>query len=282
MAVTQILTTDTLENLRTKINSLALNDFGDPALLTTTATSIVGAVNELAASVSATGFTLRDESSTTQTIASGDVLNIIGSSGITAVVSSTDTLTIALESNIPENLYIDVIGTKYNADASNAYHTIVTTVAAKTSAHIYFGTGSGNGYLLDGIEGPFLNLKVGNTYRFDQSAASNSGHPLRFYYDVNKVTQFSTGVTTSGTPGNAGAYTQIVVSETTPNILYYQCSVHANMGSRSDLDTSNFIDPTFTSTTGSTITYITNTQLATELLPYATRPFAIAQAVALG
>jgi hypothetical protein len=54
------------------------------------------------------------------------------------------------------------------------------------------------------------------------------------------------------------------------------------MGSRSDLDTSNFIDPTFTDTTGSTITYITNTQLATELLPYATRPFAIAQAVALG
>jgi hypothetical protein len=269
MAVTQILTTDTLENLRTKINSLALNDFGDPATLTTTATSIVGAVNELAASVSATGFTLRDESSTIQTITSGDVLNIIGSSGITAVVSSTDTLTIALENNIPQNLYIDVIGTKYNADATNTYHTIVTTVAAKTSAHIYFGTGSANGYLLDGIEGPFLSLKVGNTYRFDQAAASNSGHPLRFYYDVNKVTQFSTGVTTSGTPGNAGAYTQIVVSETTPNILYYQCSVHANMGSRSDLDTSNFIAPTFTDTTGTTISF-------------ATTAFSIAQAVALG
>jgi len=269
MAVTQILTTDTLENLRTKINSLALNDFGDPATLTTTATSIVGAVNELAASVSATGFTLRDESSTTQTITSGDVLNIVGSSGITAVVSSTDTLTIALENNIPQNLYIDVIGTKYNADATNTYHTIVTTVAAKTSAHIYFGTGSANGYLLDGIEGPFLSLKVGNTYRFDQAAASNSGHPLRFYYDVAKTTQFSTGVTTSGTPGNAGAYTQIVVSETTPNILYYQCSVHSNMGSRADIESSTLVAPTFVSTTGTTISF-------------ATTAFSIAQAVALG
>lgn len=282
MAVTQILTTDTLENLRTKINSLALNDFGDPALLTTTATSIVGAVNELAASVGATGFTIRDETSSTQSIISGDTLNIVGSSGITALVTATDILTIALESNITQNLYIDVIGVKYNADASNAYHTIVTTVAAKTTAHIYFGVGSGNGYLLDGIEGPFLNLKVGNTYRFDQAAASNSGHPLRFYFDVNKVTQYSTGVTTSGTPGSAGAYTQIVVSETTPNILYYQCSVHANMGSRSDLDTSNFIDPTFTDNTGTAITFVTNTQLVNDLLPFATKPFAIAQAVALG
>jgi hypothetical protein len=110
---------------------------------------------------------------------------------------------------------------------------------------------------------------VGNTYRFDQAAASNSGHPLRFYYDVAKTTQFSTGVTTSGTPGNAGAYTQIVVSETTPNILYYQCSSHANMGSRSDLDTSNFIAPTFTSVTGTTLSFASNA-------------FAIAQAVALG
>ena len=269
MAARTVVTTDTLETFRTTFNSLSQTDIGDPATLTTTATSIVGAVNELAASVTATGFTLRDETSSTQTVLSGDTLNIVGSSGITALVTATDTLTIALESNITQNLYIDVIGTKYNADASNAYHTIVTTVATKTTAHIYYGTGSANGFVLDGIEGPFLDFKVGNTYRFDQAAASNSGHPLRFYYDVNKTTQYSTGVTTSGTPGSAGAYTQIVVSATTPNILFYQCSVHSNMGSRADLDTSNIIAPTFTSVTGTTISFATNA-------------FAIAQAVALG
>ena len=269
MTARTVVTTDTLETFRTTFNSLSSTDIGDPATLTTTATSIVGAVNELAASVTATGFTLRDETSSTQTVLSGDTLNIVGSSGITALVTATDTLTIALESNITQNLYIDVIGTKYNADASNAYHTIVTTVATKTTAHIYYGTGSANGFVLDGIESPFLDFKVGNTYRFDQADASNSGHPLRFYYDVAKTTQYSTGVTTSGTPGSAGAYTQIVVSETTPNILYYQCSVHSNMGSRADLDTSNIIAPTFTSTTGTTISFATNA-------------FAIAQAVALG
>jgi hypothetical protein len=179
------------------------------------------------------------------------------SDGDFATLAGAETLTnktINLSSNtLSGKLYIDVYGTKYNADASNAYHGIVITVATKTTAHIAYGVGSALGYVLDGVESPFLNLKVGNTYRFDQSAASNSGHPLLFYYDVNKTTQYSTGVTTSGTPGSAGAYTQIVVSETTPNILFYQCSAHANMGSRADLDTSNFIDPTFTSTTGTTI-----------------------------
>ena len=102
MAVTQILTTDTLENLRTKINSLALNDFGDPALLTTTATNIVGAINELDSAILAAGsFTFRDSSSTTQTVSTGDVLTFAGTSNqITATVSATDTVTFSLNSSI--------------------------------------------------------------------------------------------------------------------------------------------------------------------------------------
>ena len=37
-------------------------------------------------------------------------------------------------------------------------------------------------------------------------------------------------MTTNGTPGNAGAYTQIVIDKDTPLTLYYQCSSHAYMG----------------------------------------------------
>jgi len=51
-------------------------------------------------------------------------------------------------------------------------------VSSKTSAHRYQGTGSSNGYVIEGTEGPFIELVPGNTYQFDQSDASNSFHPL--------------------------------------------------------------------------------------------------------
>ena len=273
MAVRSVATTATLETFRTTFNSHA-TDTGDLASLATTDTSsLVAAINEINTSVSATGFILRDESSTTQTIVAGNTLNVVGSSGISAVVSATDTLTISISGgDISQNLYPDVLGVQHNADGSNTYTEIEVTVASKTSAHIYEGTGSSNGYKLDGVEGPFLNMKVGNTYRFNQADSTNGSHPLRFYYDAGKTTQYSTGVTTNGTPGSAGAYTQIVVSETTPNILYYQCSSHGYMGSRIDTQSStNVIDSStaFVDSTGTAITFASNA-------------FAIAQAVALG
>ena len=273
MAARTVLTTNTLEQFRTTFNSLSSTDIGDPASLSTTATSIVGAINEINTSVTATGFILEDDSSTTQTIVSGNTLKVSSGSGISAVVSATDTLTISVAGgDISQNVYFDVIGSQHNADGSNAYTSLTVAVAAKTSAHIYEGTGSSNGYTIDGVEGPFLNMKVGNTYRFDQADSTNSGHPLLFYYDAGKTTQYSTGVTTNGTPGSAGAYTQIVVSETTPNILYYQCSVHGYMGSRIDTASS-------TSVIDSSTAFVDSTGTA---INFASQAFSIAQAVALG
>ena len=119
--------------------------------------------------------------------------------------------------------------------SSSAAITYTVTVASKTTAHPYYGVGSSNGYFINGIESPIIEIKGNDTskpyhYKFDQSDSSNSGHPLLFYNNVGKTTGFSTGVTTNGTPGQAGAYTMIAVDSQTPNILYYQCSSHANMG----------------------------------------------------
>ena len=223
MAVRSVATTDTLETFRTTFNSLASTDIGDVATLSTSASTVVGAVNELNSSVA------------------GD-------------------------------LVIQTFGHRYNADGSNTYTQFTVTVATKTSTHIYNGTGSSLGYLLNNSVAPFIDLKVGNTYRFDQSDSSNSTHPLLLYYDAAKTTAYSTGVTTNGTPGSAGAYTQIVVSETTPNILYYQCSSHGYMGSRIDIDSSKNVIDTSTAFVDSTGTAIN----------LASTNFAIAQAVALG
>ena len=103
-------------------------------------------------------------------------------------------------------------------------------VASKTSAHRYNGSGSSSGYLINGVFSPFLSLAPGNTYKFDQSDSSNSGHPFRFYLEADKTTAYTNGVSTSGTAGSAGAYTQIVVSDSTPSVLHYQCSAHPLMG----------------------------------------------------
>ena len=106
----------------------------------------------------------------------------------------------------------------------------VVTVATQTADHVYNGTGSSNKYVIDGTQSPVIQLQLGRTYQFDQSDASNSGHPLRFYYDAAKTTEYTGGVTTNGTPGSSGAYTQIVISEATPPVLHYQCTAHAYMG----------------------------------------------------
>mgnify|MGYP001158891159 FL=1 len=119
--------------------------------------------------------------------------------------------------------------------SSSAPKIITVKVASKSGLHPYQGQGSGNAYYLDGLEAPALRLSGVDTsykyyYRFDQSDSTNSGHPFRFYLESDKSTAYTTGVTTNGTPGSSGAYTQIAVDSETPNILYYQCSSHAYMG----------------------------------------------------
>ena len=136
------------------------------------------------------------------------------------VIGTTETATLTNKT---------VFGKLSGTSDQGTMKTITVTVASKTSAHPNSG-GSSNAYFLDGIEAPFLNLTQG-TYRFDQADGTNSSHPLRFYLDDGKGTAFTTGVTTNGTAGSAGAYTQIVVDDTTPFTLSYQCSSHAFMGS---------------------------------------------------
>ncbi len=104
-------------------------------------------------------------------------------------------------------------------------------VKKKTDAHPKFGTGSENGYVVDGVEGKTLSLLPGKSYRFDQSDATNNGHPLRIYKGASKTGTYLLGVTSYGTPGVLGAFTQIDVPLTDAHTpLYYQCSAHAYMG----------------------------------------------------
>ena len=116
------------------------------------------------------------------------------------------------------------------ATYTGSVKTFTVTVATKTAAHRYNGSGSSNGYVIDSKEAPFLTLTPGRTYKFDQSHSSNTGHPLRFYLEANKTTAYTTNVTVNGTAGQSGAYVQIVIGDTTPMVIHYQCSSHSLMG----------------------------------------------------
>ena len=99
---------------------------------------------------------------------------------------------------------------------------LTVSVAAKSAAHRYNGTGSSNGYKIDGVESPILHFTPGKTYRF---VHDNTGsHPLKFYLDAAKVTNYTTGVSFQNT------YTEITISDTTPAVLHYQCTAHGYMG----------------------------------------------------
>jgi hypothetical protein len=111
MAFTVINITDTLEQMRVKLNTLTQTDFGDPATLSSagiSATSICGAIVELGTAVySSVGFRIEDSSSSFQIVAPGEKLRVFGTSNqINAVVSATDLLTISLTNNVtvPNNL----------------------------------------------------------------------------------------------------------------------------------------------------------------------------------
>ena len=131
--------------------------------------------------------------------------------------------------------------------------TFAVTVAAKTSAHRYNGQGGSNAFLIDGVQAPFLILTPGRTYRFDLSDGSTATHPFRFYYDADRTTEYTTGITVVGTQGSAGAYREILVTDTVPTVLHYGCQTHALMGNGIQTN-SNVLDTEHNSTVRGTMT----------------------------
>ncbi|MBR18008.1 MAG: hypothetical protein CMA87_03540 [Euryarchaeota archaeon] len=88
-------------------------------------------------------------------------------------------------------------------------------------------------YFVEGIQQGTITLYRGFTYSFDQSASSNSIHPLKISTTSDGThgggSEYTAGITYSGTQGTDGLLTFTVPLDA-PSTLYYYCSNHASMG----------------------------------------------------
>lgn len=103
--------------------------------------------------------------------------------------------------------------------------------------------GSGNIYFIDGNPTKSLLLVKGFTYIFDLSDSSNSGHP--FAFKNSSGSSYTTGVTNSGTVGNASATVTLVLATDASEPSSYYCTSHGNgMGNViTIIEASKSIDP---------------------------------------
>ena len=112
-----------------------------------------------------------------------------------------------------------VAGTSSLGTVSVTSNVTIYTVTVATGTNSY---GTGNKFYIDGSVSPTLTLTEGQTYKFDQSDSTNGTHPLRFSTTANGThaggSEYTTGVTTNGTPGSSGASTQITVASGAPTL----------------------------------------------------------------
>lgn len=133
-----------------------------------------------------------------------------------ASVSATGQIGAATFANDTVEVLSSVSATATAGSVTTALNTYAVTVV----------NDGGNKYRIRGVTAPTLTFKRGNTYTFDLSDSSNSGHPLAFKDILGN--SFTSGVTTTGTAGTSGAKVVIEVDARTLSSLRYYCTVHGN------------------------------------------------------
>tara|TARA_Y100000768_G_scaffold334086_1_gene274655 strand:- start:607 stop:1521 length:915 start_codon:yes stop_codon:yes gene_type:complete len=146
------------------------------------------------------------------TISADTTLKFVGS------VDPSDTFVVAEDVTFFDDGVVDI----YAEGNSTDYNIRVTN------------SGSGNRYNYGGTEQYTFSFVRGATYRFFQEDSSNASHPLRLSTTSNGThgggSEYLTGVSYNGTPGQDNAWTEITVASDAPSQIYYYCSNHSGMG----------------------------------------------------
>ena len=238
---------------------------------TATTTTLNGAIDNITLIVTvtdATGIAVSDyigvdnELMTVQGIAGNDLTLARGSLS-TSPASHSDAATVTVYENI-QVCNLQFFQLDEEIDNGSGATVDLSVTAGSGSA---FSQGNRYVYDLDGVNyefPPFISVDGDRVVRFDQSDASNTGHPLRLSLTQDGTfgggVALTTGVTVAGTPGSAGAYTEVDLNLDlvgTNNSYFIYCVNHALMSENGFLSidiTPNYTDIYIFDTTKATIT----------------------------
>mgnify|MGYP003109593479 CR=1 FL=1 len=220
----------------TDLNILATSD-NVTNMATLGASGVVGNIATVAGNNSNIN-TVAGNNSNISTVA-GISSNVTTVAGISANIGTVAGISANVTTVAGNNANITTLA-GISADVTSLANALASTTnyAVTVASGTLYGGGSGNVFYLDGTGNPAITLTRGNTYVFDQSDSSNAGHPIAFRTSADA--SYTTGVTSTGTPGSAGAKTTFVVPSDAPASLKYYCTSHGNgMGNLITVVTSN-------------------------------------------
>jgi len=152
---------------------------------------------------------------------------LTGGSGTGALASISITGSTTLNGSITSG------GTGYTTGTYNSIQILNTPTTTYTVTTTTNASPPPNEvYRINGVTQQSLTLIRGNTYRFDQSAASNAGHPITFVSSTDgPLSPQDYTIISKGNAGSAGAFTDLIIKPTAATgSIKYSCSIHSGMG----------------------------------------------------
>tara|TARA_A200000159_G_scaffold150865_1_gene160574 strand:- start:6735 stop:8087 length:1353 start_codon:yes stop_codon:yes gene_type:complete len=131
------------------------------------------------------------------------------------------------------NKYLNAVDTEGKLSSSSAPSSdndLVNKTYVDQSIAVTVSSGK---FLLDGSSQASAALKKSGRFIFDLSGAS-ADHPFKLSETADGThgggSEYTTGVTTVGSQGSAGARLVLELTQASPSTIYYYCSSHSGMG----------------------------------------------------
>tara|TARA_R100000655_G_scaffold2898_1_gene11032 strand:- start:2423 stop:4207 length:1785 start_codon:yes stop_codon:yes gene_type:complete len=181
-------------------------------------TAIVGTVSGTSISFG-TAFVYTSNSAYTTYIGRGSVFDSNSNRVVATYVDGSN-------SNYGTAVVISTSETNLTASTSEGYIGLSNACSFHGATETYTVTVASGVFYLNGLANPPIQLLRGHTYIFDQADGTNDGHP--FHFKDTGGSQYTSGVTVTGTAGTSGANVTIVVPIDATEPSQYYCTVHGN------------------------------------------------------